>query len=181
MQKVLFLDINGVLDNSYPFDETKETIAEINEDVNKRREMEDLVYTELDKYFGDNDSHFKPILTRIVEIDADKIIHLNKIIKETGAKIILSCSWRQDPHIPLYLAIKGFLYPKSIIGIIPTLIGAKRGEEINTWRRHHPVDRFVVLDDEIVNIEPYISLTNIVKVRGLTEHSADIVISKLNS
>lgn len=96
------------------------------------------------------------------QVDPDAIARLNRLVAATGAKIVVSSTWRKlfDPpdlrrileehglvaeivgetpdghHEPGLLALYG--YPERLL----------RGYEIDHWLRQHPeVDRFVILDD----------------------------------
>lgn len=82
------------------------------------------------------------------EIDVEKIKLLKKAIDETGAKIVLSSSWRYMKKVQ---DLKELLsqYGISITGST-SFIEGKRGLEINQWLIEHPdVVDFVILDDEI--------------------------------
>lgn len=77
---------------------------------------------------------------------------LNRITDQTGAKIVVSSSWRYDPNIAKVL--KGWGVTASIIGVTPCLaISRTRGEEIFAWLQEHKdgylgVESFVVIDDD---------------------------------
>jgi hypothetical protein len=96
------------------------------------------------------------------QIDRDAIARLNQIVAATGAKIVMSSSWRKlfdPPELHRILASHGLV--AEIIGETPD--GANdealraehrftdrifRGHEIDYWLRQHPeIKRFVILDD----------------------------------
>lgn len=84
-------------------------------------------------------------------LDEDKIERLNCIVKETGAKIVLSTTWRNYPDFTEYLMYRmRSVDPNlasAVIGKTPNLC-ASRADEIEEWMKDNPsVDKFVVLDD----------------------------------
>ena len=86
-------------------------------------------------------------------LDTDKIERLNRIVKETGSKIVLSSSWRKYDEFVDYLKLKMEQVdpelPLTIIGETPVHISfCERCIEIDEWLMEHPeVTRFIVLDD----------------------------------
>ena len=59
----------------------------------------------------------------------------------------------------------------------------KRGREIHQWLEDHQVDSFCVVDDETSDITPFVDNRKIVKTdmqRGLTKEDADGIIEILN-
>ncbi len=96
------------------------------------------------------------------QIDRDAVARLNRLVAETGAKIVISSSWRKlldPPELHRVLVSHGLV--AEIIGETPDgpndleLRAALeetdrlfRGHEIDYWLKQHPeVDRFVILDD----------------------------------
>ena len=76
---------------------------------------------------------------------------LQYIVKETGAKIVLSSSWR----IGFTPASKNLLnrfkkYGLELMDCTPELSSACRGDEIRKWLNdtEYTVENFVILDDE---------------------------------
>ena len=78
---------------------------------------------------------------------------LQYIVKETGAKIVLSSSWR----IGFTPASKNLLarfkeYGLELMDCTPELSGTCRGDEIRKWLEEfeveNDVERFAILDDE---------------------------------
>lgn len=117
--KVIFLDIDGVL--------------------NHEKHYEWLLGTD------------EPTLLQRVypysEINPKSCQFLNDIIKETGAKIVVSSSWRLDGENRLNSLFKHFGLPR-IYSTTPCLNTA-RGIEIDAWLGSHPeVDTYVILDDD---------------------------------
>lgn len=86
--------------------------------------------------------------------------NLNKIIKETGAKIVISSTWRfsgLDKMISMWIDRK---LPGEVIDITPDLSrvsefgslkyysSVKRGAEIENWINSNPDVRYVIIDDD---------------------------------
>lgn len=152
--KVLFLDIDGVLnhENHYKW------LMETDEPTPLQR-----VYPY---------SEFNPVSCQI----------LNRIIEETGCKIVLSSSWRLDGENRLNSLFKHFGLPK-IYSITPCLNTA-RGIEIGAWLAAHPeVTKYVIVDDDSDMEEhqlPYFVKTNPYE-SGLDNECANKIINVLNS
>ena len=73
------------------------------------------------------------------------LANLEELLKRTGAKVVLSSSWRTDPVG--VLAAKHYGIP--FIDLCPDVPEASRCEEMLTWlSAHQEVTRYVVIDDE---------------------------------
>lgn len=128
--KVIFLDIDGVLNSM---------------DWYKRRERYPAPRT-MDQY---NEKEFDPEAVRL----------LQGIIEKTGAKIVLSSTWRL--HEDNVEAIKKFV-GIEILDLTPRMPRpagtsveyCERGKEIDAWieknieDRGEVVDRYVIIDDD---------------------------------
>ena len=76
---------------------------------------------------------------------------LKELVDATGAKIVLSSSWRigfnamrhPEKNLLTKLESRGL----EIYDFTPIMTGT-RGDEIREWLTTHPVDSFVILDDE---------------------------------
>jgi hypothetical protein len=78
-------------------------------------------------------------------VDKRLLSRLKHLLDKTGAKIVLSSSWRCDP-IGLYAA-KYWGIP--FIDVCPDLPRSPRCKEILRWLASHPtVTRYAVIDDE---------------------------------
>lgn len=83
-------------------------------------------------------------------LQASSIAALNELIEKSGARVVISSSWRcyyDLAKIEEILNSYGFV--GEIVGQTPVLRGAERGEEIKTWLQVHGegVGAFVILDD----------------------------------
>lgn len=78
---------------------------------------------------------------------------LRKLVELTGAKIVISSTWRHDGHEPIAGAFeacgwRGIIIHKTIIGITPFL-STNRGGEIDDWLSTHPeCTNYVIIDDD---------------------------------
>lgn len=132
--KVIFLDIDGVLNHEQHY----KWLMETDEPTPLQR-----VYPY---------SEFNPKSCQL----------LNDIIKETGAEVVVSSSWRLDGENRLNSLFKHFGLPR-IYSTTPCLNTA-RGIEISAWLAAHPeVTNYVIFDDdEDMNAEqmPFFIKTN---------------------
>lgn len=131
--------------------------------------------------------------SRVMFIDEEKLLRLKRIVDETGAKIVLSSTWRYDRNDPEHngdflelqeafrqVGLEFYSYtPVDAVGI-------RRGMEIKAWLGTHPeVDRYIILDDELFDYAERGLLPRLVKPSfcdgGLTEELAEEAIGMLNS
>lgn len=146
MNKILFLDIDGVLVNENHILEMYEI------------EKKEGTNISLDKY-----GHiFDPICVEF----------LKRIVKETEAKIVISSTWRLNGIISLKRMFKYRNIDLHILDITPCLESRIRGDEISEWLDNKKnIDSYVILDDEddmgekhknnIVVTDPYNGITEI--------------------
>ena len=106
MQKVLFLDVDGVLNNP--------EILEKNG----------------------------------LGIGPDHLTELKRIINETGAKIVLSSTWRLMHHTRVIILPALQSIGADVIGMTPNHKNLPRSEEILTWLENNPECHFAILDDD---------------------------------
>ena len=145
--KVIFLDIDGVL-NGY-------------------NQLTGVVYFICKKL------HLQKWLSKhydIFGVHENKVRRLAKIVKKTGAKIVISSLWRRgwlvpyeektDDHKLLHdLFLKYNIEVIDITGKVASDISTSHREyEIREWLEKHGqnVERFVVLDDEIFDLKGFV-------------------------
>ena len=132
--KVIFLDVDGVLNNAN--------------------------YTK--KCYRKN-GH-KPMSMYCVPFGPYNLKNLAKIVKKTGAKVVLSSTWRiYKSHIYVLearLAEYGLrIYDKT------DNINMIRGVEIKEWlKSHRDIENYVVIDDEEYNLSNFIDNKHLVIV-----------------
>lgn len=162
--KVVFLDVDGVLN-------TEETFE---------RNYQEYLTTKVKK---------EPI-------DEIRVRYLKEIIDKTGAKIVLSSSWRRhcefegrkiiskESHMAYLIQLleKYDLYLYDITGYDRD---GNRGNEIKEWLEQNMVESFVVLDDSIADLQPFID-RELIRTSfsgdeaGLCQKHIDMAIEKLN-
>lgn len=147
--KVIFLDIDGVL-NGWDF-------------------------SEYVKYNLWNIIPFKKIknfirkLSHCTDVDKKRVKRLGKICKKTGAKVVLSSSWRngllhhtgtrhydRDRNKLFWDLIDK--YHIEVIGKTPRLrTSYKREDEINAWlSEHEEIENYIILDDEDADLQSFV-------------------------
>ena len=158
--KVVFLDIDGVLNNSSTY----------SNDAPWRHEDGERLR---------------------VPVDPTCMTRLNRLLAETGAKVVISSSWRLFARYEdLGPALARYGLVGDVIGETPDLVndpawleawrtreGApfhyeriERGMEIAEWLKAHPeVTEFVILDDcsDMAELRPWLVLTD--PVTGLDD------------
>lgn len=163
--KVLFLDVDGVLNCTYTFQRRHERWQASGKPA--------------------KDGEFAWPLGHL---DEELIARLNPIIEYTNCKIVISSSWRLYAEFHLFkgwLCGKGFKYPDAIIDRTPSLpqLDNTRGEEIKWWLNNHPeVVAYSILDDDCFDIAP-VHPNNYVATNGnegLTDEKMQAVITMLN-
>lgn len=120
--------------------------------------------------------------------DPNSIKNLNKIIEATGAKIVVSSTYRHgESESSLCTRLRRWgVVDYGVIGKTPSLWGQPRGLEIqlflNEWYEdgHEDIDSFVILDDrqDMAHLNDHLILTD--NSLGLTEADADKAICVLN-
>lgn len=133
MNKYIFLDFDGVL-NSYRSDVIHHGLQN-----NPEKQIFMWDYT---------NPKWDPIAVGL----------LLRLVMETGAKIVVSSSWRQRNTLDqIHVAFWTYFWDTNgtIIGVTPSLPNKRRGREIDEWlEAHHPskIDvkteyKYVILDD----------------------------------
>ena len=109
---------------------------------------------------------------------------INRLCDETGAKIVISSTWKVDPYYKQRLEYAGL---KNVFDKTPDFIfiggdDYSRGWEIQDWIDTHDVDNYIIIDDvqdfyesqldHFLHISPY---------RGFTEDDFLVARNMLNS
>ncbi len=149
--KVIFLDVEGVLNSDEYFEKTK--------GLNLQGIYQD--------------------------IDVEKIKLLKKAVDETGAKVVLTSSWRYTKNA---IKLKELLKEYEIFVDATPFIENKRGLEIKKWLLDNQnVDDFVILDDEIFDSFDEDLLEKLIKIsdgngynfgEGLLEKDVDEILER---
>lgn len=159
--KIIFLDIDGVL-NGY------NSFSLLCWKISKLLRIEKFYKKHRIDPFG---------------IHITKVKRLAKIVNETGARVVMTSSWRfryqrycydilneinggdkaadHDSDIVKLHKLFG-KYNISVIGF--TVSGPTRGQEINDWLESHDTpDSYIILDDENSDIVPYVDLSRFIQ------------------
>lgn len=129
--------------------------------------------------------------SRVVGVEQRLISHIKKIIEATGAKIVLSSTWRKAWAFHLnddkdwgYLRDEFAKQGIDFFDYTPSRKDSRRGKEIEEWLENtkHKIYSYVVIDDEIFDIRNF-HKGHIVKTSfdtGITLHNANMAIKILN-
>ena len=129
--------------------------------------------------------------SRVIFIDEEKLLRLKRIVDATGAKIVLSSTWRYDRDDPRlngdFLELQEAFHNVGLdfYSFTPVdAIGIRRGMEIKAWLGvHTEMDRYIILDDELFDFEERGLLPHLIKTDfaygGLTEELAQEAIDLL--
>lgn len=135
IMKVIFLDIDGVLNSDEYFDKIQNLNIEGIES----------------------------------QVDIEKILLLKKAIDETGAKVVLSSSWRYTRNGK---SLKELLSRYGISTESTPFIQNERGLEIKQWiSDNQNIEDFVILDDEIFDSYDEKLLKKLIKISNGNGHS----------
>jgi len=77
------------------------------------------------------------------------IAELNRVVSVTGAKVVVSSTWRMGwiiGEIQRMLSDKGF--QGTLVGMTPVRNRLCRGDEIQEWLDGRNVEAFVIVDDD---------------------------------
>lgn len=130
--------------------------------------------------------------SRVIFIDEEKLLRLKRIVDATGAKIVLSSTWRYDRENAKFnadfLELQEAFHKVGLefYSFTPVdAIGIRRGMEITAWLGLHPeVERHIILDDELFDFEERGLLPRLVKTEfadgGLTEAHVQEAINLLS-
>jgi HAD domain in Swiss Army Knife RNA repair proteins len=98
------------------------------------------------------------------QIDPDAVVRLNAITQLTGAKIVVSSTWRyafKGDLSKLQDCMASYNITGRVIGMTPEpelltnsilYIAATRSDEIQAWlNNHNDIDHYVIIDDETLD------------------------------
>ena len=151
MEKIIFLDIDGVLMSN---DWAEHVLEQEGYDVNDTNELCD-----------------------------EKIGLLKEIIDATGAKIVLSSSWRFDDDALASIKNQLARYDLGIYDLTSQRIDVvfNRTKELKLYIEEHRIETYLILDDEIIKdaeLAPHQVKTSL--ARGLMRKDIEPSIKVLN-
>ena len=129
-------------------------------------------------------------------VDPKSVKNLNHIIRETGAKIVVSSDWRNQCNIEtLERLFKNWGIKAEILGITDKIgdhsfmfLEKNRTKEIEKYREENNIDNYIIIDDLKLYNNKY-DLTpkyddnffETIWYVGLTKSISNKIISKLNN
>lgn len=107
-------------------------------------------------------------------LDLQMVKRVQKIVKETGCKVVMSSTWRR--HDEARESVNKLI---PLFGVTPS-VAVYRGKEIQAWLKEHPeVTKYVCLDDDSdFYPEQHLFKTN--WLTGLTDEITNEVINYFN-
>lgn len=139
-----------------------------------------VIFTDVDGVLNEDTTPTRT-KSRVVFIDEEKLLRLKRIVDATGAKIVLSSTWRYGRNTPGlngdFLELQEAFHKVGLefYSFTPVdAIGIRREMEIRAWLGMHPeVTRYIILDDELFDFEERSLLPRLIKTEywngGLTE------------
>lgn len=118
--KILFLDVDGVLNHEKFYTERYERLKN-----------------------GTYDKSWP-----LCEFCPESVSNLNRIVKETDCKVVVSSTWRSDDNLQDIFYAVGLDF--TIYDITPYHVSRIRGTEIDMWLEAHKdeVESYVIVDDD---------------------------------
>ena len=116
-----------------------------------------VIFLDIDGVLNTTRSRYK---NGMDEITPELVRNLRGLLVYTGAKIVISSTWRlpdvvgYDPLVDRLESEFG-MDPECFVGQTPDLSmdGLLRGDEISSWLRDHPeVTQYVILDDVVEDL-----------------------------
>jgi hypothetical protein len=109
-------------------------------------------------------------------VEQNLLTRFKTILKRTGAKVVLSSTWRYDPAGLFSAKHHGIPF----IGVTPDMPRRPRRDEILAWLKKHPkVTRFAVIDDDDDELDE-LPLFQPSASKGLDARIANGVINYIN-
>lgn len=102
----------------------------------------------------------------------EALIHLHELLKNSGAAIVITSSWREENLKKTLLRLPA-LITENTVAQTPNLPGKTRGEQIRAWLEENPCKSFVILDDETDEYDEMLKLrlVHTDMETGLDEHA----------
>lgn len=114
-------------------------------------------------------------------IDEGRVAILARIVRETGARVVLSSFWRVCPNDFAKVQAALSKFDIAIVGTTPVFEGwVEREVEISAWLKANHTDRFAILDDDAGAEIPGSFFKTEPEETGLTEEIGTSVIRHLN-
>jgi hypothetical protein len=131
-----------------------------------------LIFLDIDGVMNHRNYIVRSRLHELQEFCPIAVRNLREIIKRTGAKIVLSSTWRQGRTMKqLKTLFSCYDLDQYLIGKTPYLEDQIRGNEIKQFLDNvfEPVESFVILDDDKDMGELLPHLVHCINFSGLTD------------
>jgi uncharacterized Fe-S cluster-containing radical SAM superfamily enzyme len=118
-----------------------------------------------------------PIRVYDRRFDSKSVNNINYIVHYTGAKIVVSSTWRNNFSVQ---ELKEIFRERGITAevIDKTDIGLTRGEEIREWLDRNEVTNYVVIDDQVKDIINWVDKDRVIEVNCQEGFTSDELVDK---
>ncbi len=150
-----------------------------------------FIFLDIDGVLVNNESLRRRTRSEVAKADPSCIAALNHIIRQTGALIVVSSTWRAHGFNRLSRIFESWGVAAPIFGFTPDLsqrrdvlyTAVERGDEIQKWIDNHAdlIGQFVILDDSSDMNHLLPSLVKTDSDIGLTMQDAEKAIAILKS
>ncbi len=143
-RKVIFLDIDGVMQPCCNENRFRHDIRQTQKDVAEK--MGDEGYLKLDRY---------DVAAVYYDWDAKAVENLKKLINDCDADVVISSDWKRSKSIDdLRLLFRLHGLDEYINEVTPFEIVSSKADDINEYLKLHPgIKKYVVIDD--LDMEKY--------------------------
>ncbi|MFK7695673.1 HAD domain-containing protein [Paenibacillus sp. HJGM_3] len=139
-----------------------------------------LIFLDIDGVMNHRDYMVRSRLHHMQEFCPVAVRNLREIVKRTGAKIVLSSTWRKFKDI--YHVMTCYDLDQYVIGKTPVIEDVIRGIEIKQFmdELNKPIESYVILDDDddMGDLLPH--LVHCKDYSGLTDERREEAIALLN-
>lgn len=145
-----------------------------------------IIFLDIDGVLNSTESITKNGLKGIERPDKvfikDSVDLINSLIEETGAKVIISSTWRYRMDDLRKIFKKNNLSTEDIIGKTP-ILHEERGDEIVDWleKTDKKIDSFVIIDDDRDMTTVKHKLVHVDRRIGFTQDNKDMAVKILNN
>lgn len=137
MSKIIFLDIDGVLNNEVFVNSFWEILKQLKMKRPEAKELHKIVMRD------DYGNLFCPTACNM----------LKWLVESTEAKIVISSTWRMSGLSEMQNMWKHRGLAGEVIDITPVMMSRERGEEIAQWLSKNEHEEYVILDDDADMLE----------------------------
>ena len=127
MDKIIFLDIDGVLNTTHSFQEN----------WNYKKLYNAIYSIDNIKYLAKK---------QLIDIDFNNLQNLIHIITKTNAKVVITSAWCK---LKIYPFIESYLIKSGIPVVDYIQSFSDRGERIQEYIQNNNIEKFIILDDSV--------------------------------